>query len=105
MKIISNLSPNYSKKNRKKKDIKFVIIHYTGMQSEIESVRRLKNPKYKVSCHYLINRKGDIIEMVKEKIREEIKVAIEKDEFISKEDANLINNFFNKIRSDLNKQN
>tara|TARA_B100001063_G_C16648018_1_gene494400 strand:+ start:333 stop:596 length:264 start_codon:yes stop_codon:yes gene_type:complete len=45
------------------------------------------------------------IEMVKEKIREEIKVAIEKDEFISKEDANLINNFFNKIRSDLNKQN
>ena len=67
MKIISNLSPNYSKKNRKKKDIKFVIIHYTGMQSEIESVRRLKNPKYKVSCHYLINRKGDIIEMVKEK--------------------------------------
>ena len=67
MKIISNLSPNYSKKNRKKEDIKFVIIHYTGMQSEIESVRRLKNPKYKVSCHYLINRKGDIIEMVKEK--------------------------------------
>tara|TARA_B100001093_G_scaffold503189_1_gene557225 strand:+ start:804 stop:1067 length:264 start_codon:yes stop_codon:yes gene_type:complete len=45
------------------------------------------------------------IEMVKEKIRGEIKVAIEKDEFISKEDANLINNFFNKIRSDLNKQN
>ena len=43
--------------------------------------------------------------MIKEKIREEIKVAIEKDEFISKEDANLINNFFNKIRSDLNKQN
>ena len=45
------------------------------------------------------------IEMVKEKIRGEIKVAIEKNEFISKEDANLINNFFNKIRSDLNKQN
>ena len=45
------------------------------------------------------------IELVKEKIRGEIKVAIEKDEFISKEDANLINNFFNKIRSDLNKQN
>ena len=67
MKIISNLSPNYSKKNRQKKDIKFVIIHYTGMQSEIESVRRLKNPKYKVSCHFLINRKGDIVKMVEEK--------------------------------------
>ena len=24
------------------------------MQSEIESIKRLKNPKSKVSCHYLI---------------------------------------------------
>ena len=30
------LSPNYSKKKRLTKDIKFVVIHYTGMQSEIE---------------------------------------------------------------------
>ena len=36
------------------------------MQSEIESIKRLKNPKYKVSCHYLINRKGKIIQMVKD---------------------------------------
>ena len=49
------------------KDIKFVIIHYTGMQSEIESIKRLKNPKSKVSCHYLINREGKIIQMVKDK--------------------------------------
>ncbi len=34
------------------------------MQSEIESIKRLKNPKYKVSCHYLINRNGRIIQMV-----------------------------------------
>ena len=46
MKTTFNLSPNYSKKNRLKKDIKFIIIHYTGMQSEIESIKRLKNPKY-----------------------------------------------------------
>ena len=37
------------------------------MQSEIESLSRLKNPKSKVSCHYLINRRGKIIQMVKEK--------------------------------------
>ena len=67
MKIISNYSPNHSKKKRRKKDIKFVIIHYTGMQSEIESIKRLKDPKYKVSCHYLIGRKGKIIQMVREK--------------------------------------
>ena len=64
MKIIPNLSPNYSKKNRPKREIKFVIIHYTGMQSEIESIKKLKDPKHQVSCHYLINRKGEIIRMV-----------------------------------------
>lgn len=67
MKIISDFSVNYSKKTRHKKDIKFVIIHYTGMQSEIESIKRLKNPKYKVSCHYLIKRNGQIIRMVDDK--------------------------------------
>ena len=36
------------------------------MQSEIESIKRLMNIKYKVSCHYLINRKGKIIQMVKD---------------------------------------
>ena len=67
MRTIFNFSPNYSKKKRLKKDIKFVVIHYTGMQSEIESIERLKNPKFKVSCHYLINRKGKIIQMVRDK--------------------------------------
>ncbi len=64
MNKIMNFSPNFSKRNRK---IKFVIIHYTGMQSEIESIKRLIDPKFKVSCHYLISRKGKIIQMVKEK--------------------------------------
>ena len=67
MRIKSYFSPNYSKKTRLKKDIKFVIIHYTGMQSEIESLKRLLDPQSKVSSHYLINRKGKIIQMVKEK--------------------------------------
>ena len=60
------LSPNYSKKTRKKSQIKFIIIHYTGMQSEIESLDRLKNPKSKVSCHYLINRAGKLIQMIED---------------------------------------
>ena len=67
MRIISNLSPNYSKNIRKVSQIKFVIIHYTGMQSEIDSIKRLKNPRFKVSSHYLINRKGTVIQMVREK--------------------------------------
>ena len=67
MNLIEDYSPNHPKKNRLKKDIKFVIIHYTGMQSEIESIKRLKNPRSKVSCHYLINRKGGIIRLIKDK--------------------------------------
>ena len=63
---IFDLSPNCSIKKRKKKDIKFVIIHYTGMQSEIESRNRLKDTKAKVSCHYLINRKGLVTQLVHE---------------------------------------
>ena len=45
------------------------------------------------------------IEMVKEKIREEIKVAINKEKFINEEDADLINAFLKKIQTDLNNQN
>jgi len=66
MKIIFDYSPNYSNKTRVRKDIKFIIFHYTGMQSEIESIKRLKDLKHKVSCHYLINRKGQIIQMVQD---------------------------------------
>ena len=59
-------SPNFSKKTRNVKKIKFIIIHYTGMQSEIESIKRLKSRFHKVSCHYLINREGKIIQIVQD---------------------------------------
>ncbi len=66
MRKIQDFSPNHSKKSRSKSEIKFVIIHYTGMQSEIESLKRLKDKNSKVSCHYLIGKKGNIIQLVKE---------------------------------------
>ena len=62
--IIKTLySVNFSKKVRRNKDIKLIVIHYTGMQSRIESIKRLLSPKHKVSCHYLIDRKGQILKM------------------------------------------
>jgi len=67
MMIKLNISPNYSNKTRKIRDIKYVVIHYTGMQSEIESLKRLKNIKSKVSCHYFINNKGVVAQMVMDK--------------------------------------
>jgi len=62
--IKTSYSVNSSKTVRKNKDIKLIVIHYTGMQSKIESIKRLSNPKHKVSCHYLIDRKGQILKMV-----------------------------------------
>tara|TARA_B100001093_G_scaffold515284_1_gene591288 strand:- start:17 stop:736 length:720 start_codon:yes stop_codon:yes gene_type:complete len=59
-------SPNHSSKKRSIKQIKFIIIHYTGMQSEDESIKRLTNKESKVSAHYLINRKGYIVKMVED---------------------------------------
>ncbi|MAW17699.1 MAG: hypothetical protein CMJ01_04000 [Pelagibacteraceae bacterium] len=60
-------SPNFSRKIRNNKDIKLIVLHYTGMQSKIESVRRLISKNHKVSCHYLIDRRGQIFQMVEDK--------------------------------------
>jgi len=67
MKINILSSPNHSNKIRAKKNIKFIVIHYTGMQSERACIERLLNNKSQVSTHYLINRKGKITRMVDEK--------------------------------------
>ena len=63
------------------------------MQSEIESIQRLKNPKYKVSCHYLINRKGKIYSK-KRKVLTGVAYTTWKKQF----------HFFDKERGDLLKQ-
>ena len=57
-------SPNFDNKKRSKKNIKFIIIHYTGMKSESEAIHRLVDSKSKVSCHYFIKKNGDLINMV-----------------------------------------
>ena len=67
MNIIPIKSHNFSKKVRKIKDIKHLIIHYTGMQSARASLARLISKKQKVSCHYLIDRKGKIFRMIDER--------------------------------------
>ena len=66
MKISICPSPNYSIRKGEKK-IKFIVIHYTGMQSERACIKRLTSKKSKVSTHYLINREGKITRMVDEK--------------------------------------
>ena len=66
MKIVNYFSPNFERKKRSVNLIKAIIIHYTGMQSERESLDRLCNPKSKVSSHFVINRKGKVYRLVKD---------------------------------------
>tara|TARA_B100000902_G_scaffold177098_1_gene170673 strand:+ start:98 stop:835 length:738 start_codon:yes stop_codon:yes gene_type:complete len=58
-----DLSPNYSKRIKK---VKYIIIHYTGMDNLLETINLFKNPASKVSCHWLISRRGVLHKIVEE---------------------------------------
>ena len=66
IKIRDLKSPNFGRKKRSIKSVKAIVLHYTGMQSERESIKRLCNPKFEVSCHYLINQNGNIYRLVQD---------------------------------------
>ena len=57
-------SINFDIPKRSKHSIKFIIIHYTGMKRESDAVKRLCDPKSKVSAHYFIKNSGEILELV-----------------------------------------
>ena len=57
--------------------------------------------KSKSEINNLISK--DKLEVLKNKIREEMKSATVKDDYINKEDAVLLNKFLDKIKSDLKK--
>ena len=52
--LLKNYSVNFETPERKKKLIKFIIIHYTGMKSEAKAIKKLCDPNSKVSTHYFI---------------------------------------------------
>ena len=66
LKTSINYSPNFNKKKRSKKEIKFIIIHYTGMKSEKAAIDRLTNIQSQVSSHYFISKNGNITLLVPE---------------------------------------
>ena len=66
MEITKFYSKNFDKKKRTRKNITTIILHYTGMQSERESIIRLCNTKSKVSTHFLINQNGKVYRMVQD---------------------------------------
>jgi len=62
---INNLySPNFDENKRAANTIKIIVMHYTGMQSERESITRLCDPESKVSSHFVINKNGKVYRLV-----------------------------------------
>tara|TARA_B100001057_G_scaffold313806_1_gene313935 strand:+ start:88 stop:813 length:726 start_codon:yes stop_codon:yes gene_type:complete len=64
LKITQNYSPNFSLSKRQKKNIKYIIIHYTGMKNELSALKRLTDNTSKVSAHYFIKKNGKILNLV-----------------------------------------
>ena len=66
IKTSQNYSPNFTTSARKRKKIKYIVYHYTGMRSENKAIKRLTDLNSNVSCHYFIKKNGQIILMVPE---------------------------------------
>ena len=64
--VATKYSPNFNFRKRKKKSIKFIIIHYTGMKKESDSIKRLCDVRSKVSSHFVIRRNGKVLILVPE---------------------------------------
>ena len=63
-KITNNYSPNFNIPKRSKKKIKYIVIHYTGMKSELAALKRLCEENKNVSAHYFIKKNGEVINLV-----------------------------------------
>ena len=63
-KISLNYSPNFNSRKRSQKNIKFIIIHYTGMTKELSAINRLCDIKSNVSAHYFIKKNGSVLNLV-----------------------------------------
>jgi N-acetylmuramoyl-L-alanine amidase len=64
MQLKNYYSPNFYKVKTRKRSIKSIVIHYTGMQSERESLIRLSSSKSGVSSHFLISLNGKIYRLI-----------------------------------------
>ena len=63
-KIIKNYSLNFGIPKRLKKEIKFIILHYTGMKKESLAIKKLCDENSKVSSHYFIKKNGELLNLV-----------------------------------------
>jgi len=68
--LVSNKYKSQNFDNRTKNTkIKYIIIHYTETKNLTEAIKLLSSSKRKVSCHYIIDTKGKIYNLVQENKR------------------------------------
>lgn len=65
---ISCPSPNFGER-RDGAVPRFVVLHYTGMETGQGAQEWLCNPQSEVSCHYIVHEDGRIVQMVREEYR------------------------------------
>jgi N-acetylmuramoyl-L-alanine amidase len=63
--LIDRPSPNYDERD-KSVSLDYVVLHYTGMPTCDEALKRLCDPAVKVSAHYVINEQGGTYKLVDE---------------------------------------
>ena len=63
--MIKLKTPNYEVSFKRK--ITYIIIHYTDMKTLQSAIKRLQSKVAKVSCHYVISKRGTIYQMVNDK--------------------------------------
>ena len=69
MKFINKYkSINYNKRS-KQLSIEYIIIHYTAMRTDLEAINYLCDKNNQVSSHFLINKIGEIFNLVNVKYR------------------------------------
>jgi N-acetylmuramoyl-L-alanine amidase len=62
------LSPNVGER-KGSAGINSLILHYTGMSDAVKACNWLCDEKSEVSCHYLVDEQGSIVQMVDENLR------------------------------------
>lgn len=68
MRIVDTPSPNFGPRRDVERPT-LLVLHYTGMRSAEESLRRLCDPASEVSAHYLIDEDGTLHQLVDESQR------------------------------------
>jgi len=68
MKIIQKPSTNFSQRPEGE-IINSIVLHYTGMESEESAIAKMRDSNFEVSCHYVVNQAGEIIQLVDEKMK------------------------------------